>query len=209
MIELVNINKAFGEKKILDDFQLSIQSGEMIAITGTSGSGKSTLLNILGLIESFDTGTYKLFGEENIKINSAKAQCVIRDKISYLFQNFALIENESVKENLDIALKYHKSSKQEKNQMIAEALEKVGLANYEKKKVFELSGGEQQRVSIARVLIKPSALILADEPTGSLDSKNRDEILNLLKEMNSQGKTIIIVTHDPIVAQTCSRSIAL
>lgn len=196
MIELVNINKAFGEKKILDDFQLSIQSGEMIAITGTSGSGKSTLLNILGLIESFDTGTYKLFGEENIKINSAKAQCVIRDKISYLFQNFALIENESVKENLDIALKYHKSSKQEKNQMIAEALEKVGLANYEKKKVFELSGGEQQRVSIARVLIKPSALILADEPTGSLDSKNRDEILNLLKEMNSQGKTIIIVTHD-------------
>lgn len=209
MIELTNLEKKFGEKKVLDRFNLRIEAGEMIALVGESGSGKSTLLNILGLIEDFDSGEYLFLGEKNIKANTKKASKNIREKINYLFQNFALIETETVEENLQVALRYKKISKEEKQKLISSTLEKVGLKGYEKKKVHELSGGEQQRVAIARVLIKPSEIILADEPTGSLDPKNRDEVLNLLKEMNMEGKTIVIVTHDPEVSKICSRVVEL
>ncbi|MDR0614829.1 MAG: ABC transporter ATP-binding protein [Lactobacillales bacterium] len=209
MIKLTNLGKKFGNKQIFNQFNLSIKAGEMIALVGSSGSGKSTLLNILGLIENFDRGEYFFFGERNIKANTKKAQQKIREKISYLFQNFALIETETVEENLQIALKYRKVSKQEKQTILSEALVKVGLKDYEKRKIFELSGGEQQRIAIARVLIKPSEIVLADEPTGSLDSKNRDEVLNLLKEMNKKGKTVVIVTHDPNVFKNCSRIVEL
>ncbi|MDR1522106.1 MAG: ABC transporter ATP-binding protein [Streptococcaceae bacterium] len=209
MIKLTNLGKKFGDKQIFNQFNLAINAGEMIALVGESGSGKSTLLNILGLIEDFDSGEYLFLGEKNIKTNTKKASKNIREKISYLFQNFALIETETVEENLQVALKYSKVSKQEKQIILSKALEKVGLKGYEKRKVHELSGGEQQRVAIARVLIKPSEIVLADEPTGSLDSKNRDEVLNLLKEMNKKGKTIVIVTHDPKVSKNCSRIVEL
>lgn len=209
MIELKNVRKSYGEHIIFENINLMIEEGEMIAITGESGSGKSTLLNIIGLIEDFDAGEYLLENKKNIKINSKESQRVIRDKISYLFQNFALIDNETVTENLKIALKYHSKNKSEKKRLIHEALLNVGLDGYEKKKIFELSGGEQQRAAIARALIKPSKVLLADEPTGSLDFKNRDEILNLLKEINRSGKTVVIVTHDPEVANSCSRIISI
>ncbi|MDR3156406.1 MAG: ABC transporter ATP-binding protein [Lactobacillales bacterium] len=209
MIKLTDLVKKFGNKQVLDQFNLSIKVGEMIALVGESGSGKSTLLNILGLIEDFDSGEYLFFGEKNIKANTKKASKNIREKISYLFQNFALIETDTVEENLQVALKYKKVNKKEKQRLISSALEKVGLKGYEKRRVHELSGGEQQRVAIARVLIKPSEIILADEPTGSLDSKNRDEVLNLLKKMNREGKTIVIVTHDPEVSKVCSRVVEL
>lgn len=209
IIEMRHLQKSFGKKTVFHHFDLTIQAGELLAITGPSGSGKSTLLNILGLIENFDAGEYLFFGKKNIKANSRLAQIMIRDKINYLFQNFALIETETAEDNLMLALKYYKASKAQKKALIAATLDKVGLSGYDQGKIFELSGGEQQRVAIARALIKPGDLVLADEPTGSLDHENRDEVLSLLTAMHKQGKTVIIVTHDPDVAKQTDRVIEI
>lgn len=209
IVEIKDLVKKFDDRTVLDKFNLSVDQGELIALTGPSGSGKSTLLNILGLIDDFDSGSYRLFGEENIKVNSQKAGKIIRERISYLFQNFALIDSDTVEDNLLMALKYQKKSRQVKREIIEQALKSVGLEGYATKKVFALSGGEQQRVAIARVLIKQSELVLADEPTGSLDASNRNEILNLLMDINKEGKTVIIVTHDQVVADSCHRVISI
>jgi len=209
VIKLSKIQKAFGKKELFRGLELSVNQGEMIAIVGESGAGKTTLLNIIGVIEPLLEGEFVLFGKANIKPNSMKAQRLIRERISFLFQNFALIDNATVFENLAMALKYVKAKKHDKQKKVAQALQQVGLAGYEKLKIFELSGGEQQRIALARVLLKPSELILADEPTGSLDEENRNEIIQLLKKMNEAGKTILIVTHDPYVAEQCERVIAL
>ncbi|WP_155973053.1 ABC transporter ATP-binding protein [Streptococcus ruminantium] len=209
MLKLNGINKSFGKKSVLKDFSLSIKKGEMVAITGPSGCGKSTLLNIIGLIDDFQNGSYQFDGMENIKVNSSQASSIIRNKISYLFQNFALMDSKTVEENLMLALFYQKLSKHEKKKRISQALEQVGLKGYENDNIFELSGGEQQRVAIARAILKPSIVILADEPTGSLDRKNKEIVLDLLRKLNQDGKTILIVTHDPEVAEACSRTIEL
>ncbi|MDN6968105.1 ABC transporter ATP-binding protein [Oenococcus sp. UCMA 17063] len=209
IIKINHLNKAFGRKVVFHNLNLEIKAGELLAVIGPSGSGKSTLLNILGLIDNFDSGDYLFFGKKNIKANSVVASKMIRNKINYLFQNFALIETDTVAENLLIALKYHKGNKQKKMALITESLDKVGLKGYEKNKIFELSGGEQQRIAIARALIKPGEIVLADEPTGSLDHNNRDEVLKLLIEMNKQGKTVVVVTHDPEVAKQCSRIVQI
>lgn len=209
IIKLESINKSYGDRKILKNFSLSINDGEFVAITGESGKGKSTILNILGLLEDIDDGKFKIDGMENIKVNSSKSNKVIREKISYLFQNFALVDEETVKYNLSLSLRYVKISKKEKNDKIKNALKAVGLCGYEDRKIYELSGGEQQRVAIARVMLKPSKIVLADEPTGSLDEANVRLILDLLKQLNKDGKTIIIVTHDKYVANECDRVINL
>ena len=209
MIELKNITKKFENKTVFANFNLQIDQNEMVAIIGPSGSGKSTLLNILGLIDKVDDGDYQFEQYTNIKPNSRLAQKIIREKISYLFQNFALIEEDTVLQNLLLALKYVKQSKKEKTEIITAALQKVGLSEYLNSKIYELSGGQQQRVAVARAIIKPSELVLADEPTGSLDSKNRDEIIKLLLELNAAGKTVIVVTHDSHVAEKCHRVLEL
>lgn len=209
MIELKNITKKFENKTVFANFNLQIDQNEMVAIIGPSGSGKSTLLNILGLIDKVDDGEYQFEQYTNIKPNSRLAQKIIREKISYLFQNFALIEEDTVLQNLLLALKYVKQSKKEKTEIITAALQKVGLSEYLNSKIYELSGGQQQRIAVARAIIKPSELILADEPTGSLDSKNRDEIIKLLLELNDSGKTVIVVTHDSHVAEKCHRVLEL
>lgn len=167
------------------------------------------MLNIIGGIETFDSGEYNLFGKETPDYNSYAGIKLLRYDISYLFQNFALISSRTVRENIEIGLQYSKLKRQEKNNLISEALIKVGLEGYDKRKVFELSGGEQQRVALARIILKPSKLILADEPTGSLDLKNREIVMKILCDLNKMGKTIIIVTHDPNVVQYASKSIAL
>ncbi|WP_101138735.1 ATP-binding cassette domain-containing protein, partial [Lactobacillus apis] len=156
-----------------------------------------------------DDGDYQFEQYTNIKPNSRLAQKIIREKISYLFQNFALIEEDTVLQNLLLALKYVKQSKKEKTEIITAALQKVGLSEYLNSKIYELSGGQQQRIAVARAIIKPSELVLADEPTGSLDSKNRDEIIKLLLELNAAGKTVIVVTHDSHVAEKCHRVLEL
>lgn len=209
MIELKNITKKFENKTVFANFNLQINQNEMVAIIGPSGSGKSTLLNILGLIDKVDDGDYQFEQYTNIKPNSRLAQKIIREKISYLFQNFALIEEDTVLQNLLLALKYVKQSKKEKTEIITAALQKVGLSEYLNSKIYELSGGQQQRIAVARAIIKPSELVLADEPTGSLDSKNRDEIIKLLLELNAAGKTVIVVTHDSHVAEKCHRVLEL
>ena len=209
MIELENITKTIGGKVILDNLSLRIDQGDLVAIVGKSGSGKSTLLNLLGLIDGDYSGRYEIFGQTNLAVNSAKSQTIIREHISYLIQNFALIDDETVEYNLMLALEYVKLSKKDKFKKVEEILERVGLSATLHQKVSELSGGEQQRIAVARAILKPSQLILADEPTGSLDPENRDLVLKFLLEMNREGKTVIIVTHDAYVAQQCHRIIEL
>lgn len=209
MIKLENVTKTIGKKVILENLSLKINQGDLVAIVGKSGSGKSTLLNLLGLIDGDYSGHYEIFCQKNVPVNSVKSQAIIREHISYLFQNFALIDNETVEYNLMLALKYVKLSKKDKVKRIEEILERVGLPSTLHQKVSELSGGEQQRIAVARAILKPSQLLLADEPTGSLDPENRDLVLNFLLDMNKEGKTVIIVTHDAYVAQQCHRVIEL
>lgn len=208
IIELKEVCKNY-DKKILDKLSLKIEENEMVAIVGKSGKGKSTLLNVIGLLEPINSGEIIIDGHKNIKPNSIESTKMMRNEISYLFQNFALIDQETVYENLDIALKYIKTNKKEKKELIINALKTVGLEGYEKRKIFELSGGEQQRVAIARIILKPSKIILADEPTGSLDIENRNKVIQLLRKLNKNGKSIVIVTHDMEVANNCDRIIEL
>lgn len=207
--ELIDVNKSYADHVVLDKVNLSICEGEMVAITGKSGSGKTSLLNIVGLLEKPDGGEVKLFAEKIPRIGSAKANKLLRTRLSYLFQNYALIDNATVDYNLEIPLIYANKSKREKQELKIEALRKVGLSVSLKQKVYELSGGEQQRVAIARIILKPCDLILADEPTGSLDFDNRNEIMKILRDLNQKGKTIIIVTHEQYVAESCDRIIKL
>jgi len=209
LVELNNVSKSYGNKNILHKVSLEVQEGELVALRGVSGRGKSTILNIIGLLETYDSGKVVIDGESNIKPNSSRATKMLREKISYLFQNFALVDDGTVQYNLEIAMKYVGGNRKEKQAKMQEALEIVGLQGFDKRMVYELSGGEQQRVSMARIILKPSKLILADEPTGSLDEENRNIIIDLLKKLNSEGKTIIVVTHDEYVANQCERVIDL
>lgn len=209
IVELKEMCKAYGETVLFRDFSLEISQGEFVAITGKSGSGKSTLLNIIGLLDVMDSGDLILFNKRNPDIESKEGRDILRNKISYLFQNYGLIDEESVYANLRISTRFQKFGHRQEKEKIAEALEAVGLSGYENKKIYQLSGGEQQRIAIAKIMLKPSELILADEPTGSLDPKNRSIIMDLLSKLYTSGKTIIVVTHDPEVAKCASRNIQL
>lgn len=209
MIKLMNISKKFDDHIIFNNFSLHINDQEMIAITGASGSGKTTLLNIIGLLEAADSGKIIIDNQSNIKTNTALSNKIIREKICYLFQNFALVDDESVDYNLNLALEYRKGSKKEKLELKENALKMVGLNGYLNKKIYTLSGGEQQRISIARAILKPNKIILADEPTGSLDDHNKLIIIDLLKYLKSLGKTIVIATHDNYLANCCDRIIKI
>ncbi|HHZ06334.1 MAG TPA: putative bacteriocin export ABC transporter [Clostridiales bacterium] len=209
IISLNDICKKFDENIIFDNFNLEIEQGEFVSIMGKSGKGKTTLLNIIGLLEKSDSGDLKILDVKNPTFQSAKGIKLLRYHISYLFQNYGLVESGTVKYNLKMATHYLKYNKTEEEQKIDEALETVGLSGFKNKKVYKLSGGEQQRVAIAKVMLKPSEIILADEPTGSLDADNRDIILKLLIDLNKRGRTIIVVTHDPQVEKCASRQIKL
>lgn len=205
MIEIKNLNKRFSDKIIFDNLNLIINDGEMIAVSGASGSGKTTLLNILGKLDEEYTGDI-IVDSKNLK-NISKTE-YLRNKIGYLFQNYALADNLTVNKNLDFALKYSDDKSQEAKETALKLVDLEPLT-YLNKKVYTLSGGEQQRVALARLFLKPCSIILADEPTGSLDVKNRDVILEILRKMNNQGKVIIIVTHDPYVLTVCNRVIKI
>ena len=194
VISIQGLEKNFGKKTVFSGFSLEIPEGSFTVISGASGSGKSTLLNIIGLLEKKDKGDMVHFGQKNIKPFSTKATSLLKDKIGYLFQNYALVDNATVEYNLKLAMEGHDTSK-EKNR-VKEVLEAVGLTGFEKKKVYQCSGGEQQRVAIARLMLKPCELILADEPTGSLDHENKMKVVDLLKGFQRAGKTVVLVTHD-------------
>ena len=173
-IILSNICKRFGEKTLFENFSLKIERGEFLSIMGESGAGKTTLLNMMGLLDRPDSGTVVLCGQENPAFSSRTAVNLRRRHISYLFQNYGLIDTETVENNMRIATHFKSISKKKERRLIADALEQVGLQGYEKRKVYTLSGGEQQRVALAKVIAKSPQIIFADEPTGSLDECNRE-----------------------------------
>lgn len=196
IVKIENLNKTYKDKIVLNNFNLEIEEKSFTIVSGPSGSGKSTLLNIIGLLDKKTSGDVILFEQKNVAPFSKKAELLLRDKIGYLFQNYALVENKTVGYNLKIALENVKGTKAEKERMIHKALKEVGLEGYEDKEVYKCSGGEQQRIAIARLLLKPCELILADEPTGSLDHGNKILVVELLKKLHRNGKTIVMVTHD-------------
>lgn len=208
-ITLSNINKSFGEKVLFRNYSLHIEAGEFIAIKGESGAGKTTLLNIMGLLEPPDSGSVTLCGAKNPSFSSRAAVYLRRHKLSYLFQNYGLVDTDTVEANMRIATRFCKTKGNAEKRQIADALAQVGLAGYERRKVYTLSGGEQQRVALAKIISKSPDIILADEPTGSLDERNRSYVMDILKELNRQGKTIVVVTHDPYVNDCATRHIAL
>ena len=198
MIKLENIEKSFDDKKVIKNFSLHIKDNEFIVLTGKSGSGKTTLLNILGLLENPDQGSIQIDNKESF--NRKEKTMFYRNEAGYLFQNFALIENETVINNLKIALEYQKISKQQEKEKINTVLEDIGLSSYANKKIYQLSGGEQQRVALARIMLKKPKYIYADEPTGNLDMENRNIVLQHLQKLKDKGCTVIMVTHDEQIA---------
>ena len=204
------LNKSFGSNTVLHNISFEIESGESVALVGPSGCGKSTLLNIIGLLETLDSGTINLEGRTYPSINSKKATLMRRTEINYLFQSFALINDWKVSKNLLLALQYTKLSKQEQEHLIRATLENYGIGEKYDAVVNELSGGEKQRVAIARAMIKPGNLILADEPTGSLDKAMATIVIDsLLDSVHANHKTLLMVTHDMGIAQRCDRIIEL
>ena len=196
MIHLAHMDKNFGRHQVLKDVNLDVPTHSFTVIHGKSGSGNYTLLNILGLLTHYDAGQYQLFGQPAPAPYSSQAMKLRREAISYVFQNFALIDNESIEQNLKLASHYLSKSQASRQAMLA-ALEAVNLDLPLKTKVYTMSGGEKQRLAVARLKLRDSRLILADEPTGSLDADNKTIIIQLLRSLADQGKAVLVVTHDP------------
>ncbi|MBU3127645.1 ABC transporter ATP-binding protein [Clostridium sp. FP2] len=212
-IILKNVTKNFGKGdatfSALSNVSLKIEDGEMVAIMGTSGSGKSTLLNILGFIDKISNGEYYFDGENVETLTSVELAEFRNKKVGFVFQYFALLNDYTVYENIQLPLLKTKLSKKEKKKIIEEYLIEFGITSQKNKRPQEISGGQQQRVAIIRALVTNPSYILADEPTGALDKKNGEAIMNILKDLNKNGKTIIIVTHDNNVANFCDRIITI
>lgn len=189
MMELKNICKSFGEHKIFENYSLTVDNGDFLIITGNSGCGKTTLMNIMSSLEPVDSGEIIVDG---IDITKRKNQLkFLRDYVGFLFQNYGLIDNKTVAENLKIIGPHSRS-----DISMEDALKAVGLADKAKQYIYTLSGGEQQRVALARLMYKKCNIIFADEPTGSLDKGNAVQVMEILKSLNNKGKTVIMVTHD-------------
>lgn len=208
IIEINNICKIYGEDEpvyALGHVSLQIERGESVAIMGTSGSGKSTLLNILGILDVATEGDYHLFGK-NIAEYSMKEKAKLRnEKFGFVLQDFALISHYSALKNVMLPLEYTKLSKKEKIERAIKLMERLGIVHRAKAVPAKLSGGQKQRVAIARALVNHADILLCDEPTGALDSKTTEDIMALLMELNREGKTLVIVTHDEKVAKYCKK----
>lgn len=209
MIKIEGLTKQYDDVIVFNNLNMVIDTGEMVAITGTSGSGKSTLLNILGQIDLNYSGDVIIDNILTKQLSKSQREKFIRNSVNYLFQNFALIDHQTVEDNLMIGLEYTNLNKINKKKEIADVLKKVGLDGYSTKKIYKLSGGEQQRVALARVMLKPGNIVLADEPTGNLDDENSVLVISLLKKLRDEGKTIILVTHNIELARQCDRIIKL
>lgn len=211
MLKMTSIRKTFRtdtiETNALRDFNLQVEEGDFVAVTGPSGSGKTTFLNVAGLLETFDDGDYLLDGKSVKGMNDRQLAQLRNEKIGFIFQTFNLLPDLNLFDNVDVPLRYRGFNSAERKHRIEQALETVGLANRVGHYPAQLSGGQQQRVAIARALAGTPRFLLADEPTGNLDSSMASGVLDLLSEINSQGTTIIMVTHDPILAQRAQRNI--
>jgi putative ABC transport system ATP-binding protein len=213
MLQMTNIQKVYRteivETHALRELSLSVKDGEFVAVTGSSGSGKTTFLNIAGLLESFEHGTYLLDGKDVSRLNDDERSIFRNQKIGFIFQSFNLIPDLNLFENVDVPLRYRRMPAKERKQRIEHALETVGLASRMKHIPAQLSGGQQQRVAIARALAGSPSVLLADEPTGNLDTAMAGQVMELLEEIHAGGTTIIMVTHDTALANRASRNIQL
>lgn len=213
MIEMDNICKTYevgGEiVKALDHASLQIAEGEFVSIIGPSGSGKSTLMNVIGCLDVADEGEYYLDGLSIKEYSEDDLAFVRNEKIGFVFQNFNLLGKLSARENVELPLVYQRVSKKEREERVLEALGRVRLVERKEHKPMELSGGQQQRVAIARALVTKPSLILADEPTGNLDTKTGEDIMRLFHELHAQGNTIVLITHDEGVADQAERKIRI
>jgi putative ABC transport system ATP-binding protein len=213
MLQMENIRKVYRtdlvETHALEDFSMNVNSGEFVAVTGPSGSGKTTFLNVAGLLDVFDGGSYRLAGKDVSRLSDREMSRIRNQSIGFIFQSFNLIPDLDVFDNVDVPLRYRGIGAAERKRRIENAVEVVGLTSRMHHLPSQLSGGQQQRVAIARVLAADPELILADEPTGNLDSLMAREIMDLLDEINRRGTTIVMVTHSPECAARASREIHL
>ncbi|MCI8708105.1 MAG: ABC transporter ATP-binding protein [Dorea sp.] len=213
MIKLNHVSKVYriGGTKVyaLKDASLNVREGEFVSIIGPSGSGKSTMMNIIGCLDTADEGEYFLDGQIVEEYSEKELARIRNKKIGFIFQSFNLIGNLTAEENVELPLIYQKLSKEDRKVRVEDAFEKVGLSDRRRHKPHELSGGQQQRVAIARAIAARPSLFLADEPTGNLDSVTGREIMEIFKELNGEGKTIVLITHDDEVAGQAGRRIRI
>ena len=214
-LKLSHVYKRFGTagtssfREVLQDISLDVEEGEMLAVKGKSGAGKSTLLHIIGLLDTMDEGSYILDGTDAAKLGNEDAARLRTMKIGFVLQDFGLIEDDTVLYNVCLPLMLGNTPYKTIKKIAAEKLEQVGVGSLAGKKVAVLSGGEKQRVAIARALVNEPDYILADEPTGALDTQNAAHIISIMKRLNDEGKTIVVVTHDDAVANACGRVICI
>jgi putative ABC transport system ATP-binding protein len=213
MLKCVNTSKQFTGGEVvttaLNNISLEIQAGEYLAVTGPSGCGKSTLLSILGMLDTPDSGEYWFDGRNVATWSEAQLGELRRGRIGFIFQSFNLIEELSVDENVELALEHSSVPVRARRERVAHMLEKLGVAHRARHRPSQLSGGQQQRVAIARALINGPAVLLADEPTGNLDTAHGEEVMRLLQQINEEGTTIVMVTHSPAHAARAARRVGL
>jgi len=211
MLKMKNVGKVYRtdliETHALRDFSLEVAAGEFVAVTGPSGSGKTTFLNVAGLLETFESGQYILDGKDVRGLSDDARSRMRNEKIGFIFQGFNLIPDLNIYDNVDVPLRYRRLKASDRHERISSALELVGLASRVKHMPSQLSGGQQQRVAIARAIAGDPAFLLADEPTGNLDSLMARQVMELLEQINEMGTTIVLVTHDPELARRAHRNV--
>jgi len=213
MLKLNNLSKFYRTDEVetvaLNSVNVGIEQGEFVAVMGPSGCGKSTLLNVVGMLDRPSEGEYFFMGEDVAGYGESKLSQIRKQNIGFIFQNFNLIDELSVQENIELALLYHDIGAKERKQRIAQVMDKVGIAHRAKHRPSQLSGGQQQRVAVARAVVGDQSLILADEPTGNLDSVHGQEVMEMLQGLNDEGTTIVMVTHSSAHADYARRTINL
>ena len=211
MLKLSSLRKAYRTESVettaLDNIDLQIDAGEFVAIMGPSGCGKSTLLNIIGLLDRPTAGNYSLEGREVARLTENELTDIRKRRIGFIFQNFNLIDELSVRENVELALLYHGISASERKSRVDAVLDKVGIGHRAGHRPSQLSGGQQQRVAVARAVVAAPPMILADEPTGNLDTAHGEEVMRMLRALNDDGATIVMVTHSPAHADYAGRTV--
>lgn len=209
MLTMRNLTKTFRTETVqttaIDSIELDIRDGEFVSIMGPSGCGKSTLLAIIGMLDSPSSGSYRFLDQEIAGLSEMSLASVRKANIGFIFQSFNLVEELTVRENIDLALLYHDISAGERQERVAAVMDKVGIAHRAKHRPGQLSGGQQQRVAVARALVSAPKLILADEPTGNLDTAHGEEVMRMLRSLHDDGSTIVMVTHSPAHADYGSR----
>ncbi|MFF8992234.1 ABC transporter ATP-binding protein [Streptomyces sp. NPDC014983] len=209
VIEVENLSKAFESRVLWRGVNFTVGRGEMLALVGPSGSGKSTLLNCLGLLDKPTAGAIRYQGKDITRFGRREIRRFRRDSLGYLFQHYALIENATIDENLEVAIRPRRTAPDSGGPTIAKALNRVGLAGRGRERIHHLSGGEQQRVALARLIVQRPTLVLADEPTGALDEANATAVIDILQELSGAGCAVVLATHDATVRDRCDAVFAV